>query len=241
MAHWPKNFTGFARLSMAPYVRQPRIATARLRRLSFFALFLVALCLVVSDCALSKNKNAAASASAEQASDNAPPPGPDAKIKISYAQPNDFLSSMTVTEYSAAETVLNESGKNPAASIIRFEGGVVVWQIGLTKTLLGNMPLLKAHKSYALSEVIYGKLPPNFMAAVPDSGPPQSLQPDHYYVFAVTRASGATSYEAVKVNGDGSLQAYAAEPRAGDSFRLCCELAGDFVVNASTMNPPGYP
>jgi hypothetical protein len=240
MPHWSKSFTRFAFLPAALCVRQRRMSAGRLRCSSAILLFLVTPCLLAIGCASGKNKNPATSASAEQHSDNATP-GPDAKIKISYARPGDFLSSMIVTEYSAAETVLTESGKNPAASIIRFEAGVVVWQIGLAKTLLGDVPLVSTRKSYAVPEVVYGKLPANFTATVPDSGPPQSLQADHYYVFAVTRASGATSYEAVKVNGDGSLQAYAAEPRAGDSFRLCCDLAADFVVNASTMNTPGYP
>src|SRR5262249_39505529 len=146
-----------------------------------------------------------------------------------------------VAEYSGAETVLTESGKGPSASIIRFEGGVIVWQIAVTKTLLADVPMLGERKSYAVTEVTYGKLPANFVATVPESGPPQPLQPDHYYVFTVTRSSGVTSYEAVKVNGDGSLEAYAAEPRAGDSFRLCCDLAPDFVVNANAMTPPANP
>ena len=89
--------------------------------------------------------------------------------------------------------------------------------------------------------MVYGKLPANYASTVPESGPPQPLEPDHYYVFAVIRGSGATSYEAVKVNADGSLEAYAAEPRAGDSFRLCCDLAPDFLVNANAMTSPGNP
>ena len=97
-----------------------------------------------------------------------------------------------------------------------------------TEKLLADVPMLGERKSYAVSQVNYGKLPANFISTIPDSGPPQPLQPDHYYVFTVARASGVTSYEAVKVNGDGSFEAYVAEPRAGDSFRLCCDLAADF-------------
>jgi len=201
---------------------------------------LLAACLLAG-CASGKNAGVASSMGAAQTSDNAPPPGPDAKINISYSRPGDYLNSLTVTEYSSAETVLAESGKGPSASIIRFEGGVPVWQIGVPKGLLADVPALVKHKSYALTEVIYGKLPANFVATIPDSGPPQPLEPDHYYVFTVTRASGVTNYEAVKVNADGSLQAYAAEPRAGDSFRLCCDLAPDFAVNANAMAAPGSP
>jgi hypothetical protein len=199
---------------------------------------LVVVCLLAGGCASHKNTAASSSTHVQQTGDNAPP-GPDAKINISYSRNGDFLTSLTVTEYAAAETVLTESGKGPSASIIRFDGGVVIWQIGVEKKLLADVPLLSEHKVYALTKVTYGKLPANFVSTIPDSGPPQPLQPDHYYVFTVTRASGVTSYEAVKVNGDGSLEAYAAEPRAGDSFRLCCDVVADFVVNA--MTTPGNP
>jgi hypothetical protein len=202
---------------------------------------LVTVCLIAGGCASGKNTAATSSARVAETSDNAPPPGSDAKINISYSRPGDFLNSLAVSEYSGAETVLTESGKGPSASIIRFEGGVVVWQIAVTKRLLADIPMLGERKSHALKQVIYGKLPADFVSTVPESGPPQALQADHYYVFTVTRASGAISYEAVKVNGDGSLEAYAAEPRAGDSFRLCCDLSADFVVNANAMTTPGNP
>jgi hypothetical protein len=202
-------------------------------------LFLI-VCLLAGGCWSAKNTTSPAR-HPQQASDNTPPPGPDAKIHISYSRPGDFLKSLTVTEYAAAETVLTESGKGPAASIIRFDGGVVIWQIGVEEKMLADVPLLGEHKSYAVPEVTYGKLPANFAATIPDSGPPQPLQTDHYYVFTVSRASGASSYEAVKVNGDGSLEAYAAEPRAGDSFRLCCDLTADFVVNANAMTTSPNP
>jgi len=217
------------------------MSTPRTRRASFFFCFLLAGCLLIGGCASGEKTAATSSARAQQTSDNAPPPGPDAKINISYSRPGDFLNSLTVTEYAGAETVLTESGKGPSASIIRFDGGVLIWQIGVEKKLLADVSLFGERKSYALTQVIYGKLPANFVSTIPDSGPPQPLQPDHYYVFTVTRVSGATSYEAVKVNGDGTLEAYAAEPRAGDSFRLCCDLAADFVVNANAMTTPGNP
>ena len=199
--------------------------------------FLLCICLLAASCASAKNNSHASPTDTSQGSENAPPPGPEAKINISYSRPGDFLTSLTVTEYAGAETVLTESGKSRSASIIRFEGGVVIWSIGLQKKLLADVPVLGKAKSYAVTEIVYGKLPANFVSTIPESGTPQPLQPDHYYVFAATRASGVTSYEAVKVNGDGSLEAYAADPRAGDSFRLCCDITADFVVNA--MTTPG--
>jgi hypothetical protein len=206
-----------------------------------FCLLLV-VCLIAGGCALGKKKAVSSSTrSAQTPDDDTSPPAPEAKIGISYSRPGDFLNSLTVTEYSGAETVLTESGKGPLASIIRFNGGVVIWHIGVAKGLLADVPVLSEHKRYALSKVVYGKLPANFVSTIPESGPPQPLEPDHYYVFTVVRESGATSYEAVKVNADGSLEAYAAEPRAGDSFRLCCDLAPDFVVNANAMTNPDNP
>lgn len=202
--------------------------------------FLLAACLIATACA-SRKRTAVASPTTRdtQSSENAAPPGPDAKIRISYSRPDDFLSSLVVTEYSSAETVLSEAGTVPSASIVRFEGGVVVWQIGIEKSLLTDVPMIGKSKPYAVTEVKYGTLPPHFVATTPESGPPEPLEPDHYYVFTVTRASGSTSYEAVKINGDGSLEAYTADPRAGTSFQLCCNVAPDFVINANAMAAPG--
>jgi hypothetical protein len=67
-------------------------------------------------------------------------------------------------------------------------------------------------------------------------------------VFQIERVSGSTSYQAVKVLADGSLQAYNAQPRAGSSYMLCCNVTSDFpepVIlpdttpqDAGTANPP---
>ena len=200
----------------------------------FFIFFLPTL---ISGYASGKDTTPAAEPSpgAGQPSDDAPPPGPEAKIHVSYSHPNDFLSSLVVTKYSGAENLATAAaGGNDAASIIRFEGGIVVWEIGLEKSFMSGVPVLgKEEKPEALKEVKYGVLPREFTESVPDAGAPEPLEPDHYYVFAVTRASGATSYEAVKVNGDGSLEAYEADPRAGTSYRLCCNVGLDFTVSAS--------
>lgn len=187
-------------------------------------------------CASREHPVPTTSSAAQTTSENSSP-GPEARISISYSRPDDFLTALTVTEYVGADTILAESDKGANAQIIRFDGGVVIWDIGIKKKFL-KVRLVGERKPRRITEIVYGKLPPDFIANVPDSGPPEPLQPDHYYIFAATRASGATSYEAVKVNGDGSLEAYAAEPRAGDSFRLCCDISADFVVNANTMTTP---
>lgn len=158
---------------------------------------------------------------------------PEAKIHISYAHRDEFLDSMVVTKYSSADALAARAQENGAA-IIRFDTGIVVWQFAVAKAFLSGMPGLgSGEKGYAPAEVKYGDLPPHFDASIPDSGPPEPLEANHYYVFAVTRGSGSVSYEAVKVNGDGSLEAYEADPRAGTSYRLCCNIAADF-----TLTPP---
>ncbi|HKV54568.1 MAG TPA: hypothetical protein VJN94_07970 [Candidatus Binataceae bacterium] len=194
-------------------------------------------------CASHKTTQPASSATTAAAqSTDTTLPGPEAKIHISYSHQGDFLTSLVVTEYASADPLRDVAeGKDLKGTIVRFEGGVVVWQIGVEKSLLSSMPLIGKDQPYAASEVKYGTMPPHFVSIVPETGPPEPLDPDHYYIFTVNRASGSTSYEAVKVNGDGSLEAYEAEPRAGTSFRICCNVAPDFVINAAGNAPAEAP
>jgi hypothetical protein len=162
------------------------------------------------------------------------PSTPEAKIHISYAHPDDFLDSMIVTKYSSAQTLASPA-QDAGATIVRFDAGVVVWQFTVARDFLSGVPVVgSGGKRYRPGEVKYGELPDHFLASIPDNGPPEPLEPDHYYVFAVTRGSGSVSYEAAKVSGDGSLEAYQADPRAGSSFRLCCNVATDFRLTAPT-------
>ena len=190
----------------------------------------------------------AASPPSEQSPDSAPPPGPEAKIQISYSQPNDFLSTLLVTKYAGASTLTTApAGANGTASVVRFEGGIPVWQINVEPGMFSEMPIGFSSKNYAVSEVKYGNVPSHFVQSTPDLGPPEPLESDHFYIFSVTRKSGSISYEAVKVNPDGSLQAYDADPRASTSFRLCCNVSSDFTVTAppssldSSLPPPESP
>ena len=161
------------------------------------------------------------------------PPGPEAKIHVSYAHRDDYLTSLIVTKYSAAQPLQTIPTKDGNALTVRFDGGVTVWEFDVEKGLLNGVPVIGGKETrYAPAEVKYGDLPPHFVALIPDNGPPEPLEAGHYYVFAVTRGSGATSYEVAKVNGDGSLEAYEADPRAGSSYWLCCDLPGDFVISA---------
>ena len=175
----------------------------------------------------------AASPPSDQPSDSAPPPGPEAKIQISYSQPNDFLDTLSLTKYSDAKTLTTgPAAGSGAATVVRFEGGIPVWQIDIEPGMFSEMPLGFSTKTYAVNEVKYGNVPPHFVQSIPDVGPPEPLEPGHFYIFSVTRKSGSISYDAVKVNADGSLQAYEADPRAGTSFRLCCNLPADFTMTS---------
>jgi hypothetical protein len=184
---------------------------------------------------------AAASPTPNQAADSLAPPGPEAKIQISYSQPNDFLSTLSLTKYSGAIVLATAAaGANGNASVVRFEGGTPIWQIKVEPGMFSEMPLGVSAKNYAISEVTYGYVPPHFVQLIPDAGPPEPLEPNHFYIFSVTRKSGSISYDAVRVNADGSLQAYEADPRAGTSFRLCCNVSSDFGMPApsSALDTP---
>jgi hypothetical protein len=165
--------------------------------------------------------------------DQQTPAGPEAKIHVTYAHPGDYLSGLTVIKYAGAQPLETIPTKDGNAITVRFDGGVTVWQLAVEKSFLAGVPVIgPAERRYAPAEVKYGDLPAHFVASVPDNGPAEPLESDHYYVFAATRGSGSTSYEAVKVNGDGSLEAFEAEPRAGTSYWLCCNLPADFTVTA---------
>jgi hypothetical protein len=211
------------------------------------AIAALALTIAVAGCSAHAKQAAlqpAASPTPNQAADSAPPPGPEAKIQISYSQPNDFLSAILLTKYSGADVLQKlPADSHGEASVVRFEGGAPMWQINVEPGMFSEMPLGFSAKTYAIGEVKYGKVPPHFVQTIPDLGPPEPLEANRYYIFSVTRKSGSVSYEAVKVNADGSLQAYEAEPRASTSFRLCCKLASDFSVIAppavsDTSSPP---
>lgn len=154
---------------------------------------------------------------------------PAASIEIDYAKNYDMLKSLTVMQFTGA-TVLrtHRMDAERQASVVRFDGGVPVWRFHSERSILNPLSVWKNGR-YHVTRVHYGKLPPGFLQDVPDFGPPASLEADSYYVFTIERSSGALSYQAVKVNVDGSLEAYDAEPRAGTSYRLCCNVRRGFI------------
>ena len=198
----------------------------------------LSLALVVAACGTQK-RNPPSGRSPAANHQPAPTPAnqsnPGATIQIDYSRKSDFLSSLTVTKFTGARLISVQPGvEKNGASIVRFEGGVPVWQIGadesITREVLAEIPLIHAGSKYALKQVTYGALPKNFLQTMPDSGPPEPIEVGSYYVFEVDRASGAVSFEAIKVQADGSIEAYDAQPRAGDSYALCCNLSPDFAA-----------
>jgi len=134
--------------------------------------------------------------------------------------------------------------KGKTYSLVRFQGGDPVWAIESDASakgiLLGHIPGTGA-RADALKSVSYGQLPAGFSQEAPDYGSPEPLEPNKYYVFSVTRGSGATSYQVIRVQADGSVEAYDADPRAGTSYELCCDVPSDFISSSDTYDPEPAP
>lgn len=156
-------------------------------------------------------------------------PAPTANIQVSYKLKGDALERATVIKFFSAETIQAvPQDAAHQASLIRFDGGVPVWQFKAERSTLGSMTGLGSG-SYSLKAIEYGKVPQHFVQVIPDEGPPEPLDRGSFYVFEIARSSGSISYQAVKVEGDGSLVAYNAQPRAGNSYLLCCNVDQAFT------------
>jgi hypothetical protein len=168
----------------------------------------------------------------------ATPAPPGATVAISYAHKGDYLASLSVSKFNGTEMVESRNlDAQHVASIIRFDGGVTVWEIRADTGVFSKLPVVGSGDKFAIKSVTYSKLPKYFAQVTPDSGPPEPLEVGHYYIFTAQRASGILSYEAVRVDPDGSLDGYEAEPRAGTSFVLCCNVSPDFVQPAPPLIP----
>jgi hypothetical protein len=158
--------------------------------------------------------------------------GPSAQIQIDYAHTDDWLDGVTVREYDGAHLLANKRGFSGQAAIVRFEGGTPFWEIeadrGTGAALLSHLGA-NENKKYALKSLSYGVVPDGFTQVQPDGLPAQPLQAGRYYVFTVHRGSGSTSHQAIHVDDDGSIEGYDAEPMAGTSFSLCCNVSPGFA------------
>jgi hypothetical protein len=184
---------------------------------------------------------------AANANEGEPLPPPVANVAISYRRPGDALSRATVIKFFGAEVIANhQRDSSRTESVVRFDGGVPIWEFKADEGTFGSLTGVGAAK-YSLKSIEYSKVPIHFTQVLPEEGPPEPLDRGAYYVFQIERASGSTSYQAVKVLADGSLQAYNAQPRAGSSYLLCCNVTSDFpepvilpdtTQDAGAANPP---
>ena len=179
---------------------------------------------------------------AANANEGEPLPPPVANVAISYRRPGDALARATVIKYFGAEVIANhQRDASHTESVVRFDGGVPIWEFKADESTFGSITGVGAAK-YSLKSIDYAKIPPYFSQILPEEGPPEPLDRGAYYVFQIERQSGSTSYQAVKVLADGSLQAYNAQPRAGSSYLLCCNVRADFpepVVVPETTQDTG--
>jgi hypothetical protein len=156
-------------------------------------------------------------------------PAPTANVQISYKNKGDSLERVTVVKFFGADAMQQIArDATHQETMVRFGGGVTVWQFKASRSTIGSLTGV-GNNQYALKSITYGRVPKDFEQVIPDEGPPEPLDRGSFYVFEVTRASGTTSYQAVKVEGDGSLMAYNAQPRAGSSYLLCCNVDQAFT------------
>jgi|GEM_PF-460288 len=165
---------------------------------------------------------------AANANEGEPLPPPVANVAINYRRPSDALARATVIKFFGAEVIANhQRDATKTESVVRFDGGVPIWEFKADEGTFGSLTGVGSAK-YSLKSIEYAKVPDHFSQVLPEEGPPEPLDRGSYYVFQIERASGSTSYQAVKVLADGSLQAYNAQPRAGSSYLLCCNVTADF-------------
>jgi hypothetical protein len=214
-------------------------ASARWRRWTSALVALVVLAVIVAGCASSSDNDD--SDDAVDAGVGEPLAAPTATVEITYHKSGDTLVRATVSKFFGAEIIANAMGRDGrVASVVRFDGGVPIWEIKPARGIAGTALSAFSKVNYAPKTLDYGKVPDHYEQMIPDEGPPEPLDRGSFYIFAIERASGSTSYEAVKVLADGSLEAYAAQPRAGSSYVMCCNLASDFtepVVLPEVISP----
>jgi len=213
-----------------------RAANARAQRSlrSALAIAPIAMAMLIAACAARHNDASVSGAAAKPAASNGAGPLV-ASVQIGYSRRGDFLRSVTVTKFSAASMIPIAPGEEkPGSSIFRFEGGgVPIWQIqadeGVMRELLTEIPLVAAGSKYAVSKLRYGELPENFLQSIPEAGSPEPFETGSYYVFEADRASGSASFDAIKIDPGGTIESYEAQPRAGESYALCCGVNSDFA------------
>ena len=69
-----------------------------------------------------------------------PQPPPTATVEISYSHPKDSMERATVSKYFGAEVIqTTQTHSGRSASVIRFDGGVPIWEIRADRSLAGRI------------------------------------------------------------------------------------------------------
>jgi hypothetical protein len=168
-------------------------------------------------------------------------PDTPTSIQVSYAKSTDTLQSVIVSQFTGAAVLRTSGSGDSESSLVRFDGGVPTWRFHAARSVLNPLSALEK-TPYHVTSFEYGKVPAGFEQDAPETGPPPPLYAGGYYIFSITRASGAVSYQAVRVRPDLTLEAYDADPRAGTSYNLCCSVSTDFIEpTPSDLGQPNTP
>ena len=199
------------------------------------ALVILPVALLLVACAVGPALSAGYDLDAGMGGDDDMPTGVRAAIEITYRRAGDSLEFASVTKYFGAEILSNQRrGTGHTTTTVRFDGGIPVWELRADKGFGSGITSMIGLTNHRIDRLRYGQLPSGFAQITPDSGPPEPLERGGFYIFEVDRESGSTSYQAVKVRLDGTLEGYNAQPRAGSSFELCCDVSPDFPAAVSS-------
>ncbi|HVN64536.1 MAG TPA: hypothetical protein VMT58_07845, partial [Candidatus Binataceae bacterium] len=98
----------------------------------------IAAALAFAGCASLSGDDDTGGDDAATADDSEPLPPTIANVGITYKRPGDALSRATVTKYFGAETLRTEPrGPGKTESIVRFDGGVPIWQFKSAEGTIG--------------------------------------------------------------------------------------------------------
>ncbi|HVA80262.1 MAG TPA: hypothetical protein VNF29_05005, partial [Candidatus Binataceae bacterium] len=172
-------------------------APARWRRWMAAVAAVVMLAVIAAGCASSSDNDDPDDV--VDAGSGEPLAAPTATVEITYHKRGDTLVRATVTKYFGAEIIANASASGGrVASVVRFDGGVPIWEIKADRGFTDEISTL-GKANYAPKSLDYAKLPAHYQQMIPDEGPPEPLDRGSFYVFTIERASGSISYQAVKV------------------------------------------
>ena len=97
---------------------------------------------------------------AAYANEGEPLPPPIANVAISYRRPGDALARATVIKYFGAEVIANhQRDASHTESVVRFDGGVPIWEFKADEGTFGSITGVGAAK-YTLKNIEYAKLLP---------------------------------------------------------------------------------